>query len=155
MERAVKRLFMIISSLSLITIVGTASAQAQITTALVADIPFDFSVGRVNLPAGKYTIKPLGFPGVDGVMEVVSDDGETAKLFLTEHAQIAEPPNNGELIFHHVGDRYFLYEVFGSGDTVGAMLPKPREERKLEQESRLTESPLTTVRALSRVEARN
>jgi hypothetical protein len=146
---------MIISSLSFITIVGTASAQAQITTALVADIPFDFAVGRVNLPAGKYTIKPLGFPAGDGVMEVVSQDGTTAKLFLTEHAQVAEPPNDGELIFHHVGDRYFLYEIFDSGDTVGVMLPRPREERKMEEESRLTDTSVTTVRALSRAEARN
>jgi len=153
MERAVKRLFMIISSLSFITIVGTASAHAQITTALVADIPFDFTVGRINLPAGKYTIKPLGFPAGDGLMEVVSEDRTTAKLFLAEHAQIAEAPNDGELIFHHVGDRYFLYEIFDPGDTVGLMLPRPREERKLEQESGLTEAPLTTVRAVG-IEAR-
>jgi len=143
-----KKLLTIIATLSLLAIVETGTARAQVTDAVVADIPFEFTVVNMTLPAGRYTVKPFGeMPG--NLMAIVSEEGKILRMFTIESAQVNEPPRDAELIFHRVGDHYFLYEIFEQANSLGVMLPKPSAERRLEKEAAVPgESSYVTVAAL-------
>jgi len=141
-----KKLLTMIATLTLLAIVGAGTARAQVVDIIVADVPFDFTVGTHTLPAGRYVIKPAG--DIRGsTMLISSDSGKDRQLFTIEDAQMNKPPKDSELIFHRVGDQYFLYEVFEQGTGIGAMLPKPRAERRLEKEEamNLGSSTVTVV----------
>jgi hypothetical protein len=145
-ERKMKKLFIIIATLSFIGLAGRNTALAQITEPLTADIPFDFTVGNTNLPAGTYTLRPLNSMTAD-LLEFVSEDGETVDMFYAGEAQASEEPAKPELIFHRIGDRYFLHEAFDSGNRFGVAIYKTREERSLEKEMPAKESRYVTVTA--------
>jgi len=128
-----KKLLTVIATLSLFAVLGAGTARAQVVYGIKADIPFDFTVKNTTLPAGRYAIKPFGeMP--QSLMAIVSEEGKILAVFSTEDAQMTRPPQNSELIFHRLGDHYFLYEVFEQGEGIGAMIPKPRAERRLEKE---------------------
>ncbi len=128
-----KKLMTMIATLSLLAMVGAGTARAQVIDAIVADIPFDFTVGTQTLPAGRYTVKPLG-EITGSTMIISSAEGKNLQVFTTQNAQMNKAPHDAELIFHRVGDQYFLYEVFEQANPLGAMLPKPHAERRLEKE---------------------
>ena len=128
-----KKLLTMIAIFSLLAIAGAGTARGQVVNSVVADIPFEFTVRNVTLPAGRYTVKPFGeMPG--SVMALVSEEGKILTVFTTEDAQVNTPPRDAELIFRRVADQYFLYEVFNQANGLGVMLPKPRAERRLEKE---------------------
>src|ERR1051325_423056 len=128
-----KKLLTMIATLSLLAIVGARTARAQVVDGIKVDIPFEFTVRNTTLPAGSYTVKPFGeLP--ESLMAIASAEGKILAVFSIQDAQMINPPKDSELIFHRVGDQYFLYEVFEQGEGIGAMLPKPRAERRLEKE---------------------
>ena len=55
-------------------------ARAQIVGNLEADIPFQFHVGNVKLPLGKYNIHVLDNSDLT-TMEISSTDGSSSALF--------------------------------------------------------------------------
>jgi len=141
-----KNLLMIAVALSLLVIVGETSAKAQIVDTIEANIPFDFTAGKINLPAGKYSIKSLN-PIPDGVIEIRSNDGHTERLILTESAQTLRYPRQTELIFERIGDRYFLSKIFEKGDNYGAEVKKTRLEIKLEKQSAMAQRQAVVIPA--------
>ena len=127
-----KKLLMVVLTLSLFAIEGVIRARAQVVDTIVADVPFGFTVRDHTLPAGSYVIKRLD--SQPGVMEIRDADGERVVLFLTGSAQAAKEPKQTELIFDRFGDQYFLAEIFELGNGTGAQVPKSRAERSLEKE---------------------
>ena len=127
-----KKLLMVVLTLSLFAIEGAIRARAQVVDTIVADVPFGFTIRDHNLPAGSYMIRRLD--SQPGVMEILDADGERLLLFLTGSAQAAKEPKQAELIFDRFGDRYFLSEIFEEGNSAGAEVPKSRAERSLEKE---------------------
>lgn len=109
-----------------------SKAHAQISGTLEVDIPFQFHVGDVKLPAGKYIIRPLDDNDLT-IMEITSTDGSTAALFDVQDAQANTTPANSELIFNKYGDRYFLSKLFDEGNPDGSELPKSRYEKRVGQ----------------------
>lgn len=96
-------------------------AQAQIVGQLDANIPFAFHAGLARFPAGKYIIRTQ--EGSDfSAMEIQSADGEHSALFDVRAAQSVRAPHTGELIFNHVGNRYYLAKIFDDGDKNGVVL---------------------------------
>lgn len=144
-----KKLLTIVATLALSVLGGVGTARAQVVDAVLANIPFDFTVGKVTLPAGQYTVKPFGsLPG--NLMAISNREGKIQQVFIIEDTQANQPPQQAELIFHRVGDQYFLYKVFDPENRIGAELPKPRAERRLEKEEAVTgSSSYVTVAALN------
>jgi hypothetical protein len=54
--------------------------------------------------------------------------------------QTIRAARQSELVFEHVGDEYFLSEVFLSGDNSGNQLARPKLERRLERAGLKSES---------------
>jgi hypothetical protein len=110
--------------LHLLSIVGIAlaggiSAHAQLLGQIEANIPFQFHAGMAKFPPGKYILRVE--QGSDlSTMEIQSADGHSAALFEIRDAQAPASPKTTELIFDHVGSRYFLAKIFDGGDKSGS-----------------------------------
>jgi len=119
--------------LSLVVALKISSAVATVAAdsfgSMRVDIPFDFTAGHRVFPAGKYTIRPAGV-NTNGVIWITSEDGKASGMLLTNSAESVQPKNETALIFHRYGDKYFLFQVWAAGDTIGLEIPKSPVERE-------------------------
>ncbi len=101
------------------------AAGAQAASPFKANIPFEFGVRGVTLPAGAYTVDLR----VPDTVSLRSADGHGATVF-TQQAQLPPSGEGGKLVFRRIGDRYFLGEVWATG-AYGRLIPQSAQERKL------------------------
>ena len=134
-NQTVRTLFVVV--LFCFALTGMASAQNQILVR--ANVPFDFVAQGKTFSAGQYVISRLH-----------------SELLGIRHAKsmevtlLSESPVGGgsvqsqsKIVFHRYGDRYFLAQVWTSGDSYGSGLHKSEEEKRLEKSQ--TESRLVAV----------
>jgi hypothetical protein len=125
MKKQALRVFTILAAVGALTI---GSAYGQLPSGLKCDVPFDFTVGKVTLPAGAYTIKSMNSPAE---LLIKSADGRAAAWVFTIPIQAAAIQEQSQLVFNRYGDRYFLAKVWKTGEMVGDELIKSRAERQL------------------------
>jgi hypothetical protein len=119
---------------------GTALAQSN---SVKAKVPFDFTVGDKVLPAGTYTIKPNS----SNVIMIRNYDQPIASVSLV-HPDGRRSPNDGTLVFHKYGGRYFLSEIFCDSADMNVELPVSKREKTAQlQQARLGTSSNTLVAA--------
>ena len=147
-----KKILLLVMTSSVLAIAG-GTALAQVVDPVEADVPFDFTVRRMSMPAGHYTLKRLGSD--PEVMEIIGPDYRHPFVFLVESAQVSQTLKRGELIFDRVGDRYFLSEVFEGGTNIGVEVPKSREERRMEKQGALTQVHAVSIPALDAVKVKS
>lgn len=109
----------------------SASAQGRMLINKV-EIPFDFSVRDKTLPAGTYSIASIIQD--KGTLLIRSEDGQEAIATLTMPVQAKGTPETCELAFHRYGEIYFLFQVWGPGDSYGRQLFKSLTERSIERD---------------------
>ncbi len=100
------------------------------TTILQAEIPFDFQIRDVQMPAGAYTINSSA-----GLVALHCNDGRHAIMALGLRSSRKESPNTGLLEFHRYGDSYFLAEVWTPYSRDGLAFPKTSKEKELASRS--------------------
>ena len=106
---------------------ATASAYAQ-TTALKANIPFNFSVAGKSLPTGEYTIQSVG---TSNRVLVLRGSDNSSKMVMANYCESARPSDKTKLIFHRYGDRYFLSQIWTAGNSSGAEFPQSSHEAEV------------------------
>jgi hypothetical protein len=116
---------------------GPASAMNPPATAMnpneviKAHIPFEFVVDNTTLPAGDYTIRPLGTMDPSALeIQKVGDDHTVT--FLTVGATTDKPLKSAEMVFDRVGDEQWLREILvpnHTGAEVAVSSSEKREER--------------------------
>lgn len=122
---------LLLASASALVLTATA-AQAQITGAIDANIPFAFIAGSTKLPAGSYAIRVLDIE--DPHVLTIADKGGKVEAFVTtEGAQTRQLPGKTELVFDKVGDREFLSQIWIEGSSEGYQVAKSRMQLKLEK----------------------
>ena len=121
----------LIVTLALTTAVVSANAQSN-ANKVVADVPFEFSVGYKALPAGTYSVQSI-VSAADGLL-IQSTDGKTSALRLSEATRRIKEKPQARLVFHRYGERYFLAEVWNGVDNAGRQLTKSQEERAIANE---------------------
>ena len=94
----------------------TASADER----LVVRVPFDFIVGRTELPAGTYVVT-ADSDNTQGLISIESTDGHQY-VFALNIAAAAPRPSQTELVFEKFENRYFLSRV-ASEDGVAREIP--------------------------------
>ena len=104
---------------------GTASAQDHQTK---AKIPFDFYVGNTWLPAGTYTMSSDA--GKSDIVKINSADNRNYVVSLGLASETRA--GSGELVFHKIGDQYFLHEILCSTGHMNVQLPTSRWEERAE-----------------------
>lgn len=124
---------MLVLVVMLAVALAVVSANAQSSAnRVVANVPFEFSVGYKALPAGTYSVQSIVSAG-DGLL-IQSTDGKISALRLSDATrQIKEKPK-ARLVFHRYGERYFLAEVWNGVDNTGRRLMKSQEESAIANE---------------------
>ena len=123
-------MLMVVVALAVATAVVSAHAQSS---KVVADIPFEFSVGFMMMPAGEYSAEIQ--TNANNALMIRSADGRLNAVRLSQETDRAK--NNktyARFVFHRYGERYFLAEVWNGGDKTGRQLLISLEEKAIERE---------------------
>jgi len=122
------------------TLFTTGSALAQ-NRGVKADVPFNFNAGGTWVSAGTYTIgsNDLG----SNTIEIGAPGKGSAAMALGIVNQ-NKPSDRGELVFHRVGESYFLSEVRYAYSSTKIYLPVSKAEKKARQ--RAMETTEATLR---------
>lgn len=122
-----KTLKTLLLSVGAVALLGASGLYAQ--TKATATIPFEFTVQNTTLPAGDYTLSAAST--AHDVMTI--RNAETNKAIMVLAASSDSGYRRGEdksvVVFHRIGDRYFLSEV--KTDAVCGRLAPPKLEREL------------------------
>jgi hypothetical protein len=132
MKRQILRGFTMLAltvAVSLATAVVSANAQSR---TVIANIPFEFSVGEKALPSGQYMVKAITENG--NALAVQNRRSGKSAMRLSNSIQASEESETTKLVFHRYGPRYFLAEVWVSGEKSGRQLIKTKEERTIESQ---------------------
>jgi len=117
-------------SLAVMTLLGVAltivPAHAQTGNRVLANIPFDFSVGNTTLKAGTYTIELQS-----DILAFSSDDGKEHKFAFTVPGDSSNQSQEPHLVFTKYGNQAFLAKVFLAGDENYHELLRSSREREL------------------------
>jgi hypothetical protein len=145
-----KQAYTVIARIVLVGSMAVAArAQTSGHTQLIANIPFQFSVGNKTLPAGEYTVLAVDADSANVALKIQSQDGKMSAMvrMMTVTGKAQE---SAKLTFHRYGDQYFFAEAWVDGDTSGLQAQKPRAERAITRELAgakiATESVALTVR---------
>jgi len=103
--------------------------QAQ-QTIMTASVPFAFSVGDKQLPAGAYAVREM-----DRATLIQSADSANSVLGIYYYAGPSKA-NETKLVFNKVGGHYFLAQIWTSARDQGLSVP----QSKLEKEMRASNS---------------
>lgn len=118
----------VIGSLSLVALsLLFTSTGAHAQSAVKANVPFAFNVGSRQLPAGDYIVTVDRLQGRVKIQNAV-----TSALF----SMPAQPEQAGQtsekLVFQHVGNQYYLADVWGAYGTSGMQFRVPKHEQQME-----------------------
>ena len=120
-----KTLNTFVLALSAVAVLGTAALHAQ--TGIVANVPFDFTVQAVKMPAGEYALQPLS---TSGLIRIRNRETGKAVAVLASSALSTykgKDVESGKVIFHRYGDRYFFSEVWTPSGLRGRAMPSKLE----------------------------
>jgi hypothetical protein len=122
-----KTLRLTIFALGLLLVVSAAKAQS---TTVAANIPFDFVVGKHVLPAGQYTMTSLT-QNNGGLAIRSNDNAAPTQLLLTQDCKKLDAAKKTVLLFHRLGDEYFLSEIWVEGSKRGRSIPRSSIEKQM------------------------
>lgn len=107
--------------LSMFVVLAVGMAHAQIGgDVLKVKIPFNFTVGTQNFPAGEYSLKPL----LPHTLSLRNQAGQVLTSIATNSVESSEVQTSVKLVFNGYGGQYFLAQVWKPGDNVGRELIK-------------------------------
>jgi hypothetical protein len=115
--------FRVVSLLVAALVMGSV-VQAQ-QTRVQANVPFNFLIGDNVYPAGEYIIGKTS----NGTSTLRVDyAGEATALVFANTCSSLNPSEKTKLVFHRVGDTYFLYQIWTEGNDSGLELPRSKTE---------------------------
>lgn len=119
----------LIVTVAFVTAVVSANGQSR---SVVANIPFEFSVGEKALPTGQYTVRAA----TQGSNAMVIENRRSGKaaIRLSTPIQKLNASEKTKLVFHRYGPRYFLAEIWVGGEKSGCQLLKSKEESTIESQ---------------------
>ena len=102
-------------------------AHAQSGSRVLANIPFDFSIGNTTLKAGSYTVEQLQ----SGILAFSSNDGKEHQFALTIPGDSGNQTQEPHLVFTRYGSEAFLKAVFFAGNEDYHELLRSSREKEL------------------------
>ncbi len=112
-----------LATLGSLALLLAASAYGQRRT---ADIPFEFQVGEVVLPAGHYDVGRV-YASSPNLLSLRSNTDRV--YFITNSIAIGQGQPGVQLAFNKYGNRYFLSKVISAG--YGNQLVQSKSEREI------------------------
>lgn len=126
-----------ISALVLLFVPLIASAQLEQTEHIAAQIPFEFTVGNVTVPAGEVSLQLADQQG--WVLAICNPSVKLSTYAPALPSEARRPATKSALVFRKYGDRYFLASM-RIGDSRAVYEFRPG---KLENEIRAKNIPAT------------
>jgi len=139
---------LIMAGLAVLTFfASTRVAKAQ--DMIIANVPFDFVVGDVKLPAGEYAVKAAG-PN-NAVLMISRTDATQSVFVCANSAAGSDIQTESKLVFDRYGDSYFLHQIWTAGSSRGKQLMKTNREKEAALIARNTDqSQVVLVASLSK-----
>ena len=125
-----RNLIGILSLVVMATLISATGAYAQ--SFAKADVPFAFTVGSAQLPAGTYEISSSNAVAT----AIVIQNQETSAAALSTVGREYPRNTSAKLVFHRVGNQYFLAEIWRNSSAEGMSIPASKNEKDLEKELR-------------------
>jgi hypothetical protein len=135
--------------LTMALLLGSVSTYAQdIRPLMRASIPFGFTLGNQNFPAGDYIISSVG---PQFVILLQSKDGAHVTFARANPAYAVKPFAYSKLVFQHRGSTYFLNQIWTQGDNSGReLLDSRRPPKEFVRNSSATDVATVVASAVSR-----
>jgi hypothetical protein len=120
-----------ISKALFVALVGLAfvSAVYPQTVSLRAQVPFRFMIGDQTYPAGEYAVKTLASDF--NLTYIWNRNQPQTAMTLPRAIASGSPAKSTVLVFHRIGGRYFLYQVWAAGSHVGLEFRQSPAEKEL------------------------
>jgi len=113
--------------LALAFLATTQVARAQ--DALLVNIPFAFTAGKMTLPAGQYRIQKAA--DTSSALLIQRTDRTAAGLVISRPVDTNwKQAGQSKAVFHRYGERYFLSQVWRAGNSRGRQLPESAKEKE-------------------------
>jgi len=108
-------------ALSLLLNVTGAAAQAVAK----CDVPFAFTVAKQQMPAGSYSIV------TNSAATIQIQNNDTGATILSLVRSELPSDRTPRLVFHYVGNQYFLSQVWGREGSAGMTVPASSLEKEM------------------------
>jgi hypothetical protein len=112
-----KKIVLTLMAAAGMSIAGVAPARAE--EKVIAQVPFDFVVGGLTMPAGRYIVTETDDPAL---VSIANENGHDFTFVLTiadgNNERVSEP----ELVFDQFGGQRFLARIV-TGDSEGREIP--------------------------------
>ena len=130
-----KQIYMVVTVIALLTIanLSSANAQTQPRVQLTVNIPFAFSIGDKNMPAGEYTVRCTNPSSDAKVLQLINSDRHESVMVRT-NSVIGKMHDDAKLVFNRYGEQYFLAQVWLPSDPDGMEALKSRTEKQMARE---------------------
>lgn len=105
-----------------------AATQVKAQQPLYANVPFGFTAGKIDLPAGTYRIMKVA--DHSPAVLIQSTNGSPAVFLISSVAlpKSQSQQSQSRLVFHRYGGRYFLSQVWREDAVSGRQFPVTTEE---------------------------
>ena len=123
--------------------VFTAQAQTSSPARLTTKIPFEFYVKDRVMPAGEYSVTCLNPTSSNRVLQLSGKDG--AGLVIQTGNTLGKLREDARLVFHRIGNKFFLSQAWLPADNNGLTIQKSRVEKELERQLGEVSVSRTTV----------
>jgi hypothetical protein len=106
-----------------------AVAQLGSTQQIVANVPFSFTVGSKNVPAGRYTLQPVTLD--KNTFAIHNPAAKVGLLSSALPAETAQAAANYALVFHKYGEAYFLAGIKLAHSRTMYRMPQSKAEAEI------------------------
>jgi hypothetical protein len=110
-----KRIARCLTELALAVLLFVVSAHAQFERRMTANIPFEFTVGSISLPAGRYEFMRTD----DDIYQVRDADGHILFAMASASIQSRGLPGKSMLKFAIVDGRHVLTQIWNERADIG------------------------------------
>jgi hypothetical protein len=107
----------------------SAKGQTNGPIALIANIPFQFSIGNQSLPAGEYTVRSTSDNSRNVVLRIQSRDGKISAMLLVGTVA-GKAQERAKLVFHRYGNQYFFAQAWLDGTGLEAQKSRGEHARE-------------------------
>jgi len=116
----------------LLVLLTFSAALGQSDRQTIIYIPFNFTAGEKEFPAGKYVFERV-WKNTDSVWMIRRKDNVGKAMLLTRPVRANETQQETRLVFHQYGELYFLSEIWTVGDTTGRVIQNSEREKSLDK----------------------
>lgn len=109
-----QQIFKITAIFAIFLGLAVTGVQAQASTKVEVNIPFEFSAGKTTLQAGVYSIRRMS----GNYLTLRSADGKSAVILNAPLNLTSSNPESVErLVFNKYGDEFYLSQIWLTADT--------------------------------------